>query len=154
MDSLERDLVHIKTFISIKKIHLQKSTYIFAVILMWSLCKHFCFFRQLNKTNPKYNYNPYNYAYIHHRNYRNTIFIYLIISSTIFTETKCKHVSVYTPLTVSTIKSSSYVRPIQSNVRTHVLLFMMSGWGVGTAPTFHYVAQPAWGTEIYYKNQH
>ena len=45
---------HFGTFISIKIIHLQKSTIILALILMWSLCKHFCFFGQLNKTNLKY----------------------------------------------------------------------------------------------------
>ena len=63
-----------------KNMHLQKSTYNYAIILMWSLYKHFCLLGQLNKTNPKYNYNPYNYNYanIH---YRNKISAYLTINS-------------------------------------------------------------------------
>ena len=43
----------------------------------------FCFFGQLNKTNPKHNYNPYNYANICYRNYKNTISIYRTTNSTI-----------------------------------------------------------------------
>ena len=68
---------HIETFISTqhKIIHLQKYTLIHAVALMWFLCKHFCFFGQLNKTNPKHNYNSYNYVnitYIHGATASNT----------------------------------------------------------------------------------
>ena len=48
--------VYIETFISTQHyvIHLQKYSLIHAVALMSSLCKYFCFFGQLNKTNPKH----------------------------------------------------------------------------------------------------
>ena len=56
---------------------------------MGSLIKHFCFVGQLNKTNPKYNYNPYdwNYTNIYNRNYEITISTNLIINSTVFKTT-------------------------------------------------------------------
>ena len=79
------------------------------------LCKHFGFFGQLNKTNPKYNH-----ANIYHSNYKNTIsiYIYLIINSTIFTATVSEQVIVYTPPTVCIYMCTPYAGPIQTK-HTH-----------------------------------
>ena len=79
-DHIRKSSAQLETFISTKIIHLQKSTYICA--LMWSLCNHYCFFGQFNKTNPKYNFNSYNVANICYRKYKNTISIYLTTSTT------------------------------------------------------------------------
>ena len=55
-DTVCFDVETIEAFFSTqhKIMHLPKYTLIHAVALMWSLCKHLCFFGQLNKTNAKH----------------------------------------------------------------------------------------------------